>query len=152
MIDKPLRESDFKALFSQQKQSFFNNTSKRLEYLFSNQYYYPDFIIKIKNIFIDIEIDEPYSGSDKSPIHYIGADDLRNQYMNSCGFEIIRFSEKQIVCYPDLCLNTIEKTIECIINGNSRMCLDNNDNWKTPRWSKEESQMMSKNDYRETYL
>ena len=48
---------------------------------FGNVTYYPDIVIEIKvgvnTVYIDIEIDEPYS-LDSRPIHYIGSDDFRN--------------------------------------------------------------------------
>ncbi len=58
-----------------------------------------------KNIRIDIEIDEPYSGYDRNPIHYIGCgDDYRDENLASRGWITVRFSERQIVDQGKECI------------------------------------------------
>src|SRR5690606_25978332 len=56
--------------------------------------YKPDFIIEVKelNLFIDIEIDEPYVGSNGSPIHFKKSNDnLRNNFFIDNKWIVIRF-------------------------------------------------------------
>ena len=69
------------------------------------------YIDKEKGIFIDIEIDEPYSGWERKPIHYKinngTIDDLRNSHFTERGWTVIRFSEKQIYNHPKSCLKKI---------------------------------------------
>lgn len=88
----------------------------------SNKKYYPDFafIDFDSKLFIDIEIDEPYSFFDKKPIHCKGvvginsrkADDAeRNKYFLENIWIVIRFSEKQVIQYPEECCKVIAKTI-----------------------------------------
>ncbi len=151
-IEKIWREKDYKLLCSPQKSTFFFDPQNRLDYLYKEEYYYPDYIIIIQNIFIDVEIDEPYSLNDKTPIHYLGIDDYRNRYLNSCGFEIIRFSEEQIVTNPELCLITIKNTINNIIKCDRNISIPKFDNWRTPCWTKQRAQEMAINDYRKYYL
>ena len=78
--------------------------------------FYPDFILlhKESNIFIDIEIDEPYSYQDRLPIHYDDIDENRNNYFTDNGFFVIRFSEDQIVYNTKMCINVIEDCINSV--------------------------------------
>jgi len=80
--------------------------------------YKPDYIINIPehNLFIDLEIDEPYVYKTKQPIHF--NDDKRNTYFQDNGWSIIRFSEEQICKYPNLCCKIISEHIG-ILTGES---------------------------------
>lgn len=88
-------------------------------------YFYPDFLICEKGLFIDVEIDEPYVGNDGTPIHYVdnqygfctSVDKERNDYITSQGFEIIRFSEEQIFLHPQECIIVIKDYISSILSG-----------------------------------
>ena len=57
----------------------------------------------------DIEIDEPYDGYSKMPHHCQdnSKDRDRNYYLLQRGWIVLRFSEYQIVHYPDSCCKTI---------------------------------------------
>lgn len=72
--------------------------------------YEPDFayIDVEKGIFVDIEIDEPYSGWEKTPIHYKivngTIDQKRNERFTERGWIVLRFSEKQVFEQPKSCL------------------------------------------------
>jgi len=63
------------------------------------------------NLHIDIEIDEPYTPrqypNDPKPLvltHYLGKDDKRNQFFQSAQWFVVRFSERQVLFYPESCL------------------------------------------------
>lgn len=79
--------------------------------------YEPDlaYIDAKKGIFIDIEIDEPYSGLERKPIHYtIGnytVDDKRNDDFTERGWTVIRFSETQVYKQPQSCLKYVYKLL-----------------------------------------
>jgi hypothetical protein len=84
------------------------------------EWYTPDFAYmdKARKIYIDIEIDEPYTprqypNSNSSLIltHCIGADNRRNSFFQSRDWYVIRFSEKQVLCYSDRCCKVIAKVI-----------------------------------------
>lgn len=73
--------------------------------------YEPDFayIDACKGVFVDIEIDEPYSGAEKKPLHYCcngnkTIDDVRNERFAERGWTVVRFSEKQIHEQCESCL------------------------------------------------
>jgi len=116
-------------------------------------FYYPDIAIAINNLYIDIEIDEPYSMDSRLPIHCIGSDDYRNTYVTSQGWEVIRFAESQIVEYPEKCLSTIIDVIKHIKQGMfGKPFIDYNEKWITPQWNEESAMDMAKRNYRESYL
>ena len=120
--------------------------------------YEPDIAIVCdseKNIRIDIEIDEPYSGLTHEPIHFIGCgDEFRDINLANAGWIVIRFAEKQILQEPLSCVSFIYK----IINE-----LD--DTIKIPeelkslhiptnicRWTELEAKLMALKNEREKYL
>jgi very-short-patch-repair endonuclease len=116
--------------------------------------YSPDFayIDRGLNLYIDIEIDEPYSHS--QPIHYVGSDDLRNQFFISRGWIVIRFSEEQIVRYPRQCCRAIAEVIDDILGDGLELTRFET----TPplpqvkHWSRGEAIIMIKNQARDRYL
>lgn len=120
--------------------------------------YSPDFtyIDRQTNLYIDIEIDEPYSYKDKKrkPIHYINLDVKRDRFFLERGWIVIRFSEEQIVCYPESCCKIIAETLASLLNDNS--ILSRFDNVfplpKRKQWTKDEAEEMARTDYRKTYL
>ena len=116
------------------------------------QCYYPDIIIKSSGLYINVEIDEPYTGDTHEPIHYAGSDDFRNQYLTSHGWEVIRFTEEQVIKYPDKCIGTIQRFISVILNGGSGVINPFDDEFWIPIWSKETAISMATADYRQTYL
>jgi hypothetical protein len=128
--------------------------SVKSDILVSNDFesYYPDVAIVDyeNNIFIDIEIDEPYSFLNKIPIHYIGSDDARNTFFTSIGWTVVRFSEKQIVKQPEKVVEYINDLYLSLRDG---MDFKNtNSILMDRRWTKEGSGELSLSNYRNTYL
>lgn len=75
--------------------------------------YKPDYVFYHRNtIVIDIEIDEPYVIETGEPIHFKGADGLRNQFFLDNNWLIIRFTEYQVIKYPDECCFLIANIIK----------------------------------------
>lgn len=120
--------------------------------------YSPDFtyIERQINLYIDIEIDEPYSYKDKKrkPIHYINTDVKRDRFFLERGWIVIRFSEEQIVRYPESCCQTIAETIADLLSDNSLLNQFRNvpSLQKMKQWTKDEAEEMARTDYRKTYL
>jgi len=88
-----------------------------------NQPYEPDIILfdKALNLFIDIEIDEPYDGYFRYPRHFRdaehilkGKDRVRDLFFTESGWLVIRFTEKQICTQSDECILYIEDVINSI--------------------------------------
>ena len=118
--------------------------------------YEPDIVIAEKvnkfGIRIDIEIDEPYSGYENKPIHYLGCgDDRRDKTLADLGWLVVRFSEKQIFNEPYNCIYYIKQLISQIddsflssVNGILPQSVK--------RWTKEESEEMIQSKSREKLL
>lgn len=116
----------------------------------------PDFtyIDEINKVFVCIEIDEPYVYNTKEPIHYDKVDGLRNTELRKCGWNIIRFSEKQAVLEPDECCKFIAEYLSYIYINNKKMGILNifNDVTIDKCWTKSEAEKMAYDNYRKTYL
>lgn len=100
---------------------------------------------------IDIEIDEPYSGVERKPIHYIGCgDDYRDLCITNLGWIVVRFSEKQIHTEADSCINYIKYIIGQIDSD----VVPNSYHFPKPdkRWTETDARVMSVMKYREEML
>src|SRR5690606_24377873 len=69
-----------------------------------------------RNIRIDIEIDEPYSGISRIPTHCKGDDLFRDQYFVDRGWIVVRFTEHQIITQQQNCLHLIAALLNSIDN------------------------------------
>lgn len=121
--------------------------------------YYPDIIVIVDGLFFDIEIDEPYIGSDGQPIHYlekmkqgesVSVDNLRNKQMNSFGWEVIRFSEDQVFLHTEECISYISKVIETIKNASTQVSCSSE--FIVKKWSKEQAHKLAYQRYRKSYI
>ena len=107
------------------------------------------------NIRIDIEIDEPYSGKERKPIHYIRCDDeSRDSRMNNLGWIVIRFAEIQVVSDMEGCAAFIARVMYSI---NPKMdFLKKFRSHPNPspinRWTEIEAKIMESENFRESYL
>lgn len=124
----------------------------------SSRPYEPDIsIIELegeRNIFIDVEIDEPYAAIKRNPMHCLGEDDLRDHFFNDRGWIVIRFTEKQIKQHHKKCLAFIAKVINSI---DPRFAVSNELSTLPPvptenQWTALEAQKLEKINYRESYL
>lgn len=106
------------------------------------------------NIRIDIEIDEPYAGITRQPIHCVGDDIHRDNYFRDRGWIVIRFSEYQIHTQEKNCLKYIAEIISSI-NSSIEIPADLK---YIPRissekvWTVAQAQKWEKEKYRENYL
>jgi len=107
-----------------------------------------------KNIRIDIEIDEPYGGLTRQPIHCIGEDNQRNIYFKNRGWIVIRFSEFQVHTHEQECLKFIAKFIQSLgINYEIPDDLKNvPDLVEENQWDVLQAQKWEYEKYRENYL
>lgn len=146
--------------FLKELKSTFGNriyTGLVIEEFFKSIAYVPDFVFidQSKNIYIDIEIDEPYyMGKDSKPIHYLGSDNNRDEYFLDNGWIVLRFTEEQIVKYPNRCQKEIAKIIFQLTDDYSYLYIFSNirDLESVKQWNKIEAEEMIKNNYRKTYL
>ncbi len=119
--------------------------------------YQPDFTYvepKLR-LFIDIEIDEPYSLETRKAIHYQGKDRERNEYISEkYGWVVVRFSEEQVVRFPDSCCKTIAQVLAEITLDNAHLEAFANisDLSPEPQWTEEEGNARAIDKYRDSYL
>ncbi len=122
--------------------------------------YEPDlaYIDAEKGIFLDVEIDEPYVGWDRTPIHYKinegTIDDIRNEHFTERGWCVIRFAEKQIHNEPLSCL---KKIFELLHQMDASITIPSvlakvQDLKPEDWWSKSTAEAMERNKDRELYL
>ena len=91
-----------------------------------NKPYEPDIVLfdKKLNLYIDIEIDEPYDGYYRYPTHCINPaeqikqDDIRDLFFTESGWVVIRFTEKQVHCQANECIDYIQNVLNSIYNRN----------------------------------
>lgn len=119
--------------------------------------YEPDFVYynSDNNLHIDIEIDEMYEINGKQPIHYIGSDSQRNKFFTSKNWVVIRFSEEQIIRYPERCCKSINYAISLLTPKDNYLTdkfsyIADLPKFKT--WIYPEAEKMAKKDYRATLL
>jgi nucleoid DNA-binding protein len=118
-----------------------------------NYGYKPDIAIiwKERNIYIDIEIDEPYDIVSRKPIHYLNCSDrLRNAYLINNGWFVFRFAEEQIAKNLDNVCHIISKYIS-FISREKRFMVSSDDS-VVDRWTYEKAMTMAAENYREKYL
>jgi hypothetical protein len=118
--------------------------------------YEPDIILHIpeKNLRIDIEVDEPYSGVSRKPMHWMGSyDDDRDVFFSNNGWIVVRFAEEQVVKQPESCAAFLAGIIDTLLNSQLRASIGDRPSL-TPvgRWSREEAIEMANANYREGYL
>ncbi|WP_304144639.1 hypothetical protein [Mesoflavibacter zeaxanthinifaciens] len=117
----------------------------------NSKFYFPDFVFICKKtgLHIDIEIDEPYSFSEKKPIHHTESDDEdRNTFFLENNWVVIRFSERQVIQQTEKCLEVIENTILALHKKSEEIKYTlKQDN----RWTYEEALVMSYNNIRNEY-
>ena len=118
----------------------------------SKEAYNPDFtlICEKTGLHIDIEIDEPYTLKDKTPIHFIGGkDDRRNQFFLENNWCIVRFTERQTIQETSECIKTIKMVYENLLEMKTYYSTGLR---IESRWTYEESFIMQNKKYRDKYL
>jgi hypothetical protein len=119
--------------------------------------YKPDIAIvwRKKNVFLDIEIDEPYDIVSRKPIHYLGCrDKIRNAYFMDNGWFVCRFAEEQVAKNCDGVVNVIGNVVWAI-SDDDRFCnIDKNAEEidDIVRWNYSEAEKLALENYREKYL
>ena len=122
-----------------------------------NRPYEPDIVIydKTINMYINIEIDEPYDGYYRYPTHNIKfgeqfkQDDIRDLFFLESGWIVIRFTEKQVHLQSEECIFFIKKVINSVCH-NSFDCNSNID--LETQWDDCQCIQWQKSNYREKYL
>jgi hypothetical protein len=150
-----------KIFFQKLKQYFDINIYNDLSLRIIDKINEPDFVflfVENKGIVIDIEIDEPYDGIERKPIHYKTEDGTTDDYRNTefieRGWLVVRFAEIQVVQNPDACCLFLYKLIaelDSTVSLNQKFEKDLELN-KQLIWTKDEAIQMAIDKERERYL
>lgn len=122
-----------------------------------NKPYEPDIVLfdKTLNLYIDIEIDEPYDGYYRYPTHYINPEDevkqdnIRDLFFTESGWIVIRFTEKQVHRQAYECIDYIKNVLHSLCN--KTFVYDTNCQ-KESQWDYNQCIQWQKVYYREKYL
>lgn len=122
--------------------------------------YEPDlaYVDTKRGIYLDIEIDEPYSTSGL-PTHYVMAngvpkDGERNRRFQQAGWHVVRFCEEQIFCHTASCLKVIYTLLMELgaVNEIPPKVQDAPNLEHIQQWTEQQSLDMKKQHYRRNYL
>ncbi|MDN3205651.1 hypothetical protein [Algoriphagus sediminis] len=116
-----------------------------------NKPYEPDIVLVDKdlNLYIDIEIDEPYDGYYRFPRHESGKDETRDLFFIESGWVVIRFTERQVHLQEAECITYIRDVLDSIYTYRLEQhseCLPER------QWDYQQSVRWEKAHYREKYL
>lgn len=116
-----------------------------------NRPYEPDIVLidKKRNLYIDIEIDEPYDGYFRFPTHEIEKDDTRDLFFNESGWIVIRFTERQVHLQESACIAYIKDVIQSIYTYQFE---ETSDCESEVQWDYQKAIRWEKEHYREKYL
>lgn len=114
--------------------------------------YEPDIVLYDEeiNLYIDVEIDEPYDGYNRLVTHITeGSDSVRDVFFKESGWVVVRFSEKQVHFSSGECIRLLENIISVMRSGGepASTLIE-----KEPRWDRKQALEWEKDLYREKYL
>ena len=114
--------------------------------------YEPDVVLydEETNLYIDVEIDEPYDGYNRQVTHIIeGSDAIRDIFFKESGWVVVRFTEKQVHFSSKECIRLLENII-AVMRGEALPTPTLIE--KEPRWNRKQAREWEKELYREKYL
>jgi len=122
-----------------------------------NKPYEPDIVLfdRNLNLYIDIEIDEPYDGYYRYPTHFINPEDeikqdnIRDLFFTESGWIVMRFTEKQVHCQTYECIDYIRNVLNSLCNRNF---VNDTTCQKENQWDYNQCIQWQKIYYREKYL
>lgn len=106
------------------------------------------------NLFLNIEIDEPYDGAFRHPTHCQGDDDSRNLFFTRRGWVVLRFAEIQVHQQPEACCAVIAQLVARLDSTYQvpAALLAAGTPTGIPGWDTVQSQKWEKVKHREQYL
>ena len=126
-------------------------TDVHLSIPFYNRPYEPDIVIFVKalNLYIDIEIDEPYDGYYRFPTHEQEKDNTRDLFFTESGWVVIKFTERQVHEQESECIALIKDVLHSI----RKYALEQSSNCASEsQWDYQQAVRWQKSNYREKYL
>ena len=118
---------------------------------FFNKPYEPDIVLidKELNLYIDIEIDEPYDGYYRYPTHETEKDDTRDLFFTESGWIVIRFTERQVHQQEKECIAYIKDVLKSIYTYRFE---ETSNCTSESQWDYQQAVRWEKVQYREKYL
>lgn len=118
---------------------------------FFNRPYEPDLVLidRNLNLYIDIEIDEPYDGYYRFPRHEVEKDETRDLFFTESGWIVIRFTEHQIQLQVLECIAYIKDVLNSI---HTYSLQETSSCASEPQWNYQQAVRWEKERYRERYL
>lgn len=143
---KERTNDDFEVLSNIQTKHYFRDGEKAY-------YYYPDIVLRNKQtgLMIDIEIDEPYVAKTGEPIHCLSDDDDRNNALVDDNWIVLRFTEEQVIRFPDICLAYIRTVCSSILT-HTDCNIPSTWEFSQRHWSSYEARQMADSNDRLRYL
>lgn len=126
-------------------------TDVHLTIPFHNRPYEPDIVLidRSLNLYIDIEIDEPYDGYYRFPTHEEEKDNIRDLFFTESGWVVIKFTERQVHLQEQQCIDLIKD----VINSIKEYALEQKSECKPEsQWDYQKAVRWQKSNYREKYL
>jgi hypothetical protein len=118
--------------------------------------YYPGIVLCIKeaNVYLDIEIDEPYAAHKRTPMHCTNDDLLRDNWLTNRGWMVIRFSERQVAREAEKCVAFVAKVLHSVDPKFVIPAFLKNleEPTREPQWTQAQAYAWEKQGYRESYL
>ena len=114
--------------------------------------YEPDIVLYDEsiNLYIDVEIDEPYDGYSRLVTHILeGRDTVRDIFFKESGWVVVRFTEKQVHLSCPQCIRTLRNIVDTM-RGQAKPSFTIIE--KEPRWNRRQAILWEKELYREKYL
>jgi len=137
------------------------------------RFYTPDFILRIDNMYIDIEIDEPYVAASYKPTHFLEdlnekkrnrsrnfipknlqhIDDKRDKFFLANNWLVVRFTERQVVESPEACIRVLDELVNYVwMRTELRQNLSSNTLKPEPKWTEYSAMGLADKQYRQSYL
>lgn len=122
--------------------------------------YEPDmvYIAPKRNVYIDIEVDEPYAAAGH-PTHYVydngtPRDGARNRRFQDAGWWVVRFSEEQVFSHTEQVAKTIHMVLReaGVIDAIPARFDAVADLAPIEQWTQQQSQQMKRRRFRNSYL
>lgn len=114
--------------------------------------YEPDIVLYDEdlNLYIDVEIDEPYDGYSRLVTHIVeGRDAVRDVFFMESGWVVVRFTEKQVHLSSEQCISILRNVIDAM-RGKARPAAHFIE--EESRWNRRQAIQWERELYREKYL
>ena len=146
------KEADFMAALCASNLGVAVSSNYHLSIPFRTIPYEPDIVIYDEsiNLYIDVEIDEPYDGYSRLIIHHAESNDkIRDTYFKESGWVVVRFTERQVHQHCDDCIKFLKDLIAMLKSGSKGI---DRFTGQESRWNLQQGIKWERDLYREKYL